>query len=290
MPAVRARSTSSSMRSSPVPGATTSVRSTSSVARSSRIASPLASWIASSAGSHLAAPLARQVHRNARLELDDRDGVGQGVVQLPGDPQPLLTGSAQRGLLSVAFGVERPLLGLAEIRLPVLVDESGDPGAEEPAEQQQRPLDGVLRARCGDDQYREVAGEEEGARGDGPRAPSAARRRVHGCQHGERGPAAGVRVHDVPQHGDGGDGEHGARSPPVPGKRQGARCDEQQVECVRSGCGTGRGEDRRPDGDGERRVQQANPPVDVPLHEPDPNSRTTAPSSSCWTGSALLPG
>ena len=65
-------------------------RSTSRVARSSRAASPLASWIASSASDGLLAVLAGQVRRDAGLHLDHRDAVGERVVQLARDPEPLL--------------------------------------------------------------------------------------------------------------------------------------------------------------------------------------------------------
>ncbi|GAB3907768.1 hypothetical protein GCM10029964_106480 [Kibdelosporangium lantanae] len=43
--------------------------------------------------------------------------MGERVVQLPRDVQPFLVGAAQRGLLTGAFGLVRPALGLAQ-RLP----------------------------------------------------------------------------------------------------------------------------------------------------------------------------
>lgn len=84
-------------------------------------------------GRYLLAALAGQMHGDARLELDDRDAVRERVVQLTGDAQALLPGPAQRGLLPGALRLEGALLGLAQIRLPVLVGEPGDDGAQEPA-------------------------------------------------------------------------------------------------------------------------------------------------------------
>jgi hypothetical protein len=51
------------------------------------------------------------------LHLDDGDLVGQRIVQLPRDVQPLLVGTPPRGLLAGAFGLVGPALGLAQ-RLP----------------------------------------------------------------------------------------------------------------------------------------------------------------------------
>ena len=41
-------------------------------------------------GRDILAALAGQVYRDARLNLDHRDAMGQGVVQLAGNAQPLL--------------------------------------------------------------------------------------------------------------------------------------------------------------------------------------------------------
>lgn len=84
-------------------------------------------------GRHLLAPLARQMDGDSRLELDDRDAVGQRVVQLPCDAQSFLTGTAQCRFLAGPFGLQGALFGLAQIGPPVAVGEACDQGAQEPA-------------------------------------------------------------------------------------------------------------------------------------------------------------
>ena len=60
------------------------------------------------------APLAGQVDGGLRLHLDHRDLVGERVVQLPGDVQPLLVGAAPSGLLAAALGLLGSTLGLPQ--------------------------------------------------------------------------------------------------------------------------------------------------------------------------------
>ena len=95
-------------------GSVSSSRSTSRVARSSRAASRPASRIASRACGTVLAALAGQVDGDLGLHLDDRDLVGERVVQLPRDVQPLLVGAAPRGLLPGALGLVGPPLGLPQ--------------------------------------------------------------------------------------------------------------------------------------------------------------------------------
>ena len=103
------------------------------------LASALASSIASQRGRHLLAALARQVHRDARLDLDHRDAVRQRVVQFAGDAQPLLHGLAAGRLVAGALRLFRALLHLADVHLPHpechrhAADRDEPSGVEEPS-------------------------------------------------------------------------------------------------------------------------------------------------------------
>lgn len=210
-------------------------------------------------GGHLVTALAREMHGNARLELDDRDGVGEGVVQLAGDPQPFLARPAQRGLLTRAFGLACPLLRLPQIRLPVLVDEPGDTRREEPADQQRGPFHDVVGARVDGEEH----DEEDRARRDAQRPAPAARRRVDGGEDREGHPGARLPVQDVREHAERRHDEHGDRRAPVRGQCQGAGRDQRDVE--RAGAGVLRDDGREQHhaaGQGrESRVQQPRAPA-----------------------------
>jgi hypothetical protein len=58
------------------------------------------------------------VHRHARLNLDHRDAVRQGIVQLTSDPQPLLHRPALGGFVPGPLRLVRALLDLAEVQQP----------------------------------------------------------------------------------------------------------------------------------------------------------------------------
>ncbi len=181
---------------------------------------------------HLGAPLAGEVDGDTGLELHDRDGVGERVVELAGDAQPLLTGATQGGLLPGPFGVQGALLGLAQIGLPVLVDQAGDTGAQEPAREEQHSLHGVLDAGHGDEQHHGVGGEEHRPHPGRLGAVPVAGGRVDGHHHGQHHPAPRLGVDGVPEHAERGDAEHEARGPAVRGEREGTHRDEQHVESV----------------------------------------------------------
>jgi len=66
-------------------------------------------------GRHVLAALARQVHSHAGLDLDHGDAVCQGIVQLAGDAQALLHGSAPCGLVPGALRIFGTLLDLAKV-------------------------------------------------------------------------------------------------------------------------------------------------------------------------------
>ena len=68
---------------------------------------------------HLVAALAGQVHRHPGLNADDGDAVRQRVVQLAGDPQPLLLGAALRLLLACPLGQLEPLEQQLNVRAAV---------------------------------------------------------------------------------------------------------------------------------------------------------------------------
>jgi hypothetical protein len=76
-------------------------------------------------GARLLGPLVQQVQRHPRLHVDERDVVGQHVVQLPGDEQALLA-RATKGLLPRHVGplgtpleaAARDLAGGADQRQP----------------------------------------------------------------------------------------------------------------------------------------------------------------------------
>ena len=102
------------------------VRSVSSTWRTSPSASLLAALMVVSAVRACSGSLVEQREADARLHVDDRDAVGEDVVQFAGDPQPLLVGAApfRRG----------PLGPLAGPLLPAYADQFGG-GERRPATQ-----------------------------------------------------------------------------------------------------------------------------------------------------------
>src|SRR5690242_3777990 len=76
--------------------------------------------------------LAGQVHRHPRLDLDHRDAVRQGIVQLAGDAQALLHGPAPGGLVLGPHRLFRALLDLADVQLPHAERHAHDGRRDEP--------------------------------------------------------------------------------------------------------------------------------------------------------------
>ena len=73
------------------------------------------------------------MHRHAGLNLDHRDAVRQGVVQLTGDPQPLLHRPAPGGFVPGPLRLVGPLLDLADVQLPHAERHDHDARRDEPS-------------------------------------------------------------------------------------------------------------------------------------------------------------
>ena len=144
-------------------------RSTSSTERSSPRASLLASLMAASAGAHLVGVdgvglLVDQVQRHAGPHVDQRDVVGEHVVQLAGDAQALLAGAAAGLLGRGPPGARRPArAGPGPARWPTRA-----PAARRPA---RRPAPSRATAR-----RRTRASPRPRARSRRPGRPTASRR------------------------------------------------------------------------------------------------------------------
>jgi hypothetical protein len=219
---------------------------------------------------YVLAALAREVDGDARLELDDRDAVGERVVQLPGDPQAFLARPAQGGFLAGAFGLQGALFGLAQIRLPVASGEAGDDRAQEPAREQGGPLDRVLCRGA----RREISPEEHGTRDRAHASMPRLGRRVDGGHHREGRQGAGVGVQHIAGQGGRGDGEDRAGCLAVRGQRE--RTGHHQRVVDRRGVLVEgrRGHDDGADHDGERRVGEPPECGLVPVHVRTVDRRT----------------
>ena len=84
-------------------------------------------------GRHLLAALAGQVHRHAGLNADDGDAVGQGIVQLTGDPQPLFHRPAPGDFVPGPLRLLGALLDLAEVQPPDAGRHDHDAGRDDPS-------------------------------------------------------------------------------------------------------------------------------------------------------------
>ncbi|ARX87504.1 hypothetical protein SMD44_06985 [Streptomyces alboflavus] len=206
-------------------------------------------------GRHLLAALARQVDGDSRLELDDGDLVGEGVVQFTGDAQALLAGPAQRHLLTGPLGLQGALLGLAQIRLPGRGRDAGGDGTHEPAGEQQGPLDGAVASRVGGEEHGEEG--ESGARGEQP--VSAVGGGVHGAEDGEGRRGGRFGVQGEGGHGGGADEEDDARRAPVLGEDERADAHEGVVDGVRAALVHRGAHDDRGDGRGEHHEHRSGP-------------------------------
>nr|WP_260428307.1 hypothetical protein [Micromonospora globispora] len=156
-------------------------------------------------------------------------------MQIPGDAQALLPGAAQRHLLTGAFGLDRPLLDLFQVRTALPRDEPGDVGRHEPAQQQGGPLDDQLAGPV-DGRDRDVAGQEpteedEAGQGCGRSAPPPGDD-VDRAEDRERGGHPGVCPDVDGQHGGGHRDQGHHRVPPA--HRQGRRHDQDQGDVDRS--------------------------------------------------------
>ena len=131
---------------------------------------------------HRLAALAGQVNGHAGLHLDHRDAVGERVVQLPGDPQPLVAGPAAGRLLPRALGLGGPLLGRPDRRLPLPRHLGGDARGHDPPEGEP-PLHDITDRLAGIGAGRQHADHQ---RGPGDRDGESAATGPHCGVHGDQ--------------------------------------------------------------------------------------------------------
>jgi hypothetical protein len=173
-------------------------------------------------GAGLLGPLVQQVQRHPRLHVDERDVVGQHVMQLPRDQQALLAG-ATSGLLPRRLGpLGTPLEAAAR-------DLAGGADQRQPGE-----VRGLAGEAAG---LLHLVGEHERQPGEGrvgerqhapcERAPAHHDRAHHG-EHkgGEPGRPAGVAAGGIA--GGGGERDHQRGLWPAPAEQQRRRAGDQQ--------------------------------------------------------------
>lgn len=201
---------------------------------------------------HLFATPAGHVDGDFGLHLDDRDLMGERIVQLPRDVQPFLVGTAPRGLLTGALGLVRPPLGLPQ-RL------TRGPGRDQPGDLQgtarlRERLARVVQARGQGSQGER--GQHGHARHHGDAAVSLPYGRVHREQERDGGHIETGRL--VPHRAQPGGGQDGNGSPAAPDERQAAGRQQRAAEQVeaRTGVALGQAGDqqRRRHADGDRPV------------------------------------
>ncbi len=152
------------------------------------------------------AALAGHVDGDFGLHLDDRDLVGEGIVQLPRDVQPLLVGAAPCGLLPGALRFVRAPLGLPQ-------GFAGRPGRDQPGDLKGAAglgerLARVMQAR---DHSREGKSRQHGhARCHRDDAVSGPHRRIHREEERDGGHVEPGRL--VRHRAQPGDGQYGNRS------------------------------------------------------------------------------
>ena len=167
----------------------------------------------------------RQVQGGGGLDVDDRDVVGHDVVEVAGDPYPLLTGHAAR-----LFVLNVPLC------LGALVPEADalGPAKQDKQADSERKSGGCRRGlvrshQGGQPERTDVARDEAEDRG-GPLA--VVDRRTERHHEGVPDRAARVGCRRVPQGGHQGDGENRGNEAPPPDEREPAR-DEKNVPARR---------------------------------------------------------
>ncbi|CAL9654401.1 hypothetical protein SUDANB21_06755 [Streptomyces sp. enrichment culture] len=163
---------------------------------------------------HRLAAAPGHMHGDLGLHLDDRDLMGEGVVQFPCDAQPFLVGPTARGLLTGPLGLVRAPFGLP-------YGFSGGERGDQPGELKRVPglRQGLARAALVEDQRREVQhGHQHHRHNQRDLAVSGAHRAVDRDQAGN-----GERVEpgcQMAHRAHAGDGQHAERRPPVRGQCQ----------------------------------------------------------------------
>ncbi len=214
----------------------------------------------------LVGPLVHDVRGDTGLHVHQGDVVGDDVVQIAGDPQPLLGDPAAGLLLPGAFGALGPVPDGLDDRAAAAYGVAGGGADARPGEDAEVLL-GVPGQRAGEhgrgrqhghgEQAEAPGGGAVGARGDGEQ----------GDDGGHRDRGAGV-AGDALDEGDGaGDGEDRLGRPAPEDERRGAGEHEEEAEdgggadapgqaVVTLGLGEGTGDHAAQHAGGERRVRR----------------------------------
>lgn len=180
---------------------------------------------------HLFTSPTSDVNGDLGLHLDDRDLVGERIMQLPRDVQPLLIRTAPRGLLPGALGFVRPSLGLPQ-RLPR--GECGDqPGnLEDVAGLCQR----LARRPVVEDQGSELKSDQHGhGRRHGDGSVPGPHRAVHRDQVRDGEHVKAGRL--IPHRTQPGNDQDGQRSAATRGQREAAGRQQRVADHVRACAG-----------------------------------------------------
>lgn len=157
-------------------------------------------------------------------------------MQLPGDAQPLLAGTAQGRLLAGALGLGGPPLGLFEEGLPVPGHRRRHAGRHEPSDQQREALE-IAQGPVGAGQPHHQAGAQEGGahqrRGEPVARPE---RGEHGHDDGEGGGRARPDVRGEREHAARADDQCHQGRPPPGDERERAGQGGGEVERARVRC------------------------------------------------------
>lgn len=180
---------------------------------------------------HLLAAPTGQVNGNFGLHLDDRDLVGERIMQLTCDVQPFLIGPASRGLLTGALGFVRPPLGLPH-SLPC------GKGGDQPGQLQDAAgsSERLAHGPVAENQCRQVQSDQHGhgrrhRDGTVPGPHRAVDRdQVRHGEHIETG-----RL--IPHRAQPGDGQDNKRSPAERGQRQSAGRQQRVADQIGSRAG-----------------------------------------------------
>jgi hypothetical protein len=176
--------------------------------------------------------LVQHVGGDTCLDVDDGDGVGDGVVDLPGDPKPLGVHPPPRLLLLGLFGPLRALQRLGR-QGPPGADRLAERGRHDgPADPEEHPSGGVERLQVGRDQPN--GDEQDLACRDDVQRPAPVALRHHGIDADEQPDPSrpvgivGRVVHHAARHGHGGYGHR----PAAPHDQHQAAHGQQQVPQV----------------------------------------------------------